>query len=412
MHKEILFHSSITSEKPRRSGRGGKEVAPTGQQVLQLLSNHKYSLLESMKLVANLKLTPTDGQHEALLETLRTANCACNWLSGQAWESHTFGQFALHKLAYKRCREQFGLAAQMTVRCIAKVADAYKLDRKTRRRFQRYAAQPYDDRIFRLCSDTHLSLWTVQGRMTIAYQCGERQRALLPFRKGEVDLLYIKGVFYLAVVCDVLEPEELGIERILGVDFGIVNLAVDSDGTVYSGAPIEQKRQRLAQRRHALQYHRTRAARRKLRQLQGKQARFQQDTNHCIAKRLVDTTQRSAAGIALEDLTGIRQRVKARRPQRPRHANWSFAQLRQYVTYKAALAGVPLILVDARHTSQECNDCGYIAKANRPSQDRFSWQRCGYTTAADLNAAQNIKNRAAVNRRMVAGLRQLRLALA
>lgn len=365
-----------------------------------------------MKLVANLKLTPTDSQHEALLATLTTANRACNWLSGQAWETQAFGQFALHKLTYERCREQFGLAAQMTVRSIAKVADAYKLDRKTRRRFKRYAAQPYDDRIFRLCSDTHLSLWTVHGRLTIPYQCGARQRMLLAFRKGEVDLMYVKGIFYLAVVCDVLEPEEVGIEHILGVDFGIVNLAVDSDGTVYTGAIVEQKRQRFAQRRTELQRHQTRAARRKLRQLSQKQARFQSNTNHTIAKRLVETAQRSAAGIALEDLAGIRRRVKARRQQRPRHSNWGFYQLRQYVTYKAARAGIPMILVDPRHTSQECHHCGYIAKANRLTQSQFSCHRCGYQTAADFNAAQNIKNRAYVNRRMVAQPRQLRLALA
>ena len=85
------------------------------------------------------------------------------------------------------------------------------------------------------CSDTDLSLWTMHGRMHVPYQCGARQRALLAFRKGEVDLMYIKGMFYLAVVCDVLEPEEIGIERVLGVDLGIVNLAVDSDGTVYTG---------------------------------------------------------------------------------------------------------------------------------------------------------------------------------
>ena len=182
-----------------------------------------------MKLVANLKLTPTGAQHEALHDTLVVSNRACTWLAGQAWDTETFGQFALHKLTYERCREQFGLAAQMTVRCIAKVADAYKLDRKTRRRFKRYAAQPYDDRIFRLCSDTHLSIWTVHGRLTIPYHCGVRQRALLAYRKGEVDLMYIKGVFYIAVVCDVLDPEEMGIERILGVDLGIVNLACDAE---------------------------------------------------------------------------------------------------------------------------------------------------------------------------------------
>jgi IS605 OrfB family transposase len=234
----------------------------------------------------------------------------------------------------------------------------------------------------------------------------------LAFRKGEVDLVYIRGVFYIAVVCDVLEPEEMGIERILGVDFGIVNLAVDSDGTTYSGAQVEQKRQRYAYRRQGLQHHRTRAARRRLRLLKGKQARFRQDVNHTIAKRLVQTAQRSAAAIALKDLQGIRERVKARRQQRERHANWAFAQLRQYVTYKAALAGVLVILIDPKHTSQQCNVCGHSAKVNRQTQNRFSCYRCGYTTHADFNAAQNISNRAAVNRPMVAQPRQLRLALA
>ena len=161
-----------------------------------------------------------------------------------AWETKTFGQFALHKLTYERCRAQFGLAAQMTVRCIAKVADAYKLDRKTRRVFNAMPRNLMMTGFSVSALIPKLSLWTTQGRMTIPYQCGERQRALLAFRKGEVDLMYIKGTFYLAVVCDVLEPDTIGIERVLGVDFGIVNLAVDSDGTVYTGETVDHKRQR------------------------------------------------------------------------------------------------------------------------------------------------------------------------
>jgi putative transposase len=127
-----------------------------------------------MKLVANIKLHPTAEQHAILLNTLETANAACTWIAGQAWTSKIFGQFQLHKLAYATCRARFKLSAQMVVRCIAKVADAYTLDRKTRRRFRKHAAQPYDDRIFRCRSDTEISLWTLAGRLTIPYQCGER----------------------------------------------------------------------------------------------------------------------------------------------------------------------------------------------------------------------------------------------
>ena len=82
-----------------------------------------------MKLTIGIKLLPTKEQADALKETLRLANAAANETSRLAWEAKTFGQFKIHKLAYTSIREQFGLSAQVAVRVIAKVADAYKLDK-------------------------------------------------------------------------------------------------------------------------------------------------------------------------------------------------------------------------------------------------------------------------------------------
>ena len=76
----------------------------------------------------------------------------------------TFRQFDLHKLIYQHIRQHFNLSAQMTVRCIAKVADAYKLDKETQRTFRPMGAQPYDDRIFRFVSNHQISIWTLNGR--------------------------------------------------------------------------------------------------------------------------------------------------------------------------------------------------------------------------------------------------------
>jgi hypothetical protein len=104
---------------------------------------------------------------------------------------------------------------------------------------RKHAAQPYDDRIFRFVAvDT--VIWTLAGRMKIPFVCGERQRALLAFRKGEVDLMLVRGKWYLGVVCDVADAEKVGIVDVLGVDFGVVNLAYDSDGRPYSGAEVER----------------------------------------------------------------------------------------------------------------------------------------------------------------------------
>jgi putative transposase len=96
----------------------------------------------------------------------------------------------------------------------------------------------------------------------------------------------------------------------------------------------------------------------------------------------------------MEDLSGIRERTTVRAKQRARHSGWAFGQLRSFVEYKAALAGVPVVAVDPRNTSRTCNQCGHCDKANRKSRDRFECERCGHSEDADLNAARNIRSRA------------------
>ena len=351
-----------------------------------------------MKLTAKIKLQPTPDQYDLLLNTLEAANEACNYTSQQAWDSETFEQYPLHHQVYRAIREQFGLAAQMAVRAIGKVADAYKLDRKTRRTFAPHGAFPYDGRILSFRTDGQtVSIWTLKGRLRIGYLCGQHQHELLEGNRGEADLCFINGAFYLFVACEVETPEPPNVEAFLGVDLGIVNLATDSDGEVFSGEAVEHSRRQYEHRRRNLQRKGTRAARRKLKQLSGKQVNFQTNTNHCISKRIVQKAQGTGRGIALENLKGIRDRVTVGRKQRARHANWAFHQLRKFVEYKAELAGVRVVTVDPRNTSRICPVCGCIDKANRPSQSRFSCVSCGFSASADHIAARNIRARAAVN---------------
>src|SRR5215467_13745664 len=87
-------------------------------------------------------------------------------------------------------------------------------------------------------------------------------------------------------------------------------------------------------------------------------------------------------GIALEDLTGIRDRVRLRRPQRVTLHSWAFHQLGQFIAYKAARAGLVLVQVDPAYTSQGCSQCGHVAKANRPNQSTFRCTSCGFAEHA------------------------------
>jgi putative transposase len=95
-------------------------------------------------------------------------------------------------------------------------------------------------------------------------------------------------------------------------------------------------------------------------------------------------------------LSGIRGRITVRTAQRADAHSWAFSQLRRFIAYKAALAGVPVVLVDPRKTSRECPQCGHIDKQNRPSRDVFCCRRCGLAGPADHIAARNISGRAAV----------------
>jgi IS605 OrfB family transposase len=138
-----------------------------------------------------------------------------------------------------------------------------------------------------------------------------------------------------------------------------------------------------------------RKSQKKAKRVAGKEARFRKHVNHVISKSIVESAERTGRGIALEDLTGIRQRVTARGGEaRNRLSGWSFAELGSFVAYKAKLAGVPVVHVDPRNTSRMCAECGHVEKANRKSQARFSCKACGHEANADRNAARNIRAQA------------------
>jgi len=351
-----------------------------------------------MKLVAQVKLQPTQKQAELLKHTLERVNFAANFVSDTAWQQQSFRQYDLHKLTYYPVRENFGLSAQVAVRLIAKVADAYKLDKRTKRTFKPHGSIAYDDRILTWKMERRIvSLWALGGRTELPFVAGERHLKLLETRQGEADLVYRDGQFYIFQTCDVEEPEPSDIDGFLGIDLGITNIAVDSDGNVFQGKTVKNVRYRHRQLRRKLQAKGTKSTRRRLKKLSGKEQRFATWTNHNISKSIVAKAKDTGRGIAIEELGGIRDRVTVRRSQRATLHSWSFFQLRSFIEYKAKLNGVLVVAVDPRNTSRTCPSCGHIDKANRKTQDSFLCVNCGHAGLADHIAAGNISRRAAVN---------------
>lgn len=311
-----------------------------------------------MKLTLKIKLVPTDEQHRLLLETLKEANAACNQISDIAWRNKTFNQFRLHHLCYNDIRERFNLSAQIVVHCISKVTDAYKLDRKTQRTFKEYGSINYDSRVLSY-SGTYVSIWTVGKRQKIPFVCHNTD--YIPYIKGEADLVFKKGKFYLFQTVEVPEEDVEDVEEFIGCDFGITDIVCTSEGKSYSSQSLNRYRDRQRKIRSSIQskgmkgrtHECKRGCAKLLKRLKGKERTTATIINHTISKQIVMEAQTKGLGIAIEDLSYIRSTTEHRNRTFRRELNsWCFRQLRSCLEYKAKRAGVPLIVVDKAYTSE------------------------------------------------------------
>src|SRR5271166_2531498 len=149
------------------------------------------------------------------------------------------------------------------------------------------------------------------------------------------------GEYFLHVQLTGEAPEPLKPKGTLGVDLGRRRVAVDSDGTIHEATEVNRVRSHYPKVRRSAQAKGTRKSKRLLKRLSGREKRHQR-------------------AIVLEDLEGIRQRTKVRKTERYRQQSWSFFRLRSFIAYKAQDAGVPVILIDPRYTSQTCHVCGEL----------------------------------------------------
>jgi putative transposase len=339
-----------------------------------------------------LKLEPSPEQYALLLQTLEMFNAGCQHAADVAYARRLANKIALQPIVYGELRTRFGLSSQMAIRAIAKAVEAYKRDKRVHVRFQPRGAMVYDERIMSFKGLTHVSLLCVGGRLRIPIRFGAYQAARLDRARGQADLVYRDGTFFLYVTIDLPTPPPIEDRDVLGVDLGIVNVAVDSDGEAHTGEAIRTCRARYLKLRQGLQSCGSKSAKRHLRKVKQKESRFVRDTNHSISKKLVQKASLGQRALALEDLTNIRERLRAtvKKSQRYERMSWAFSQLRQFLAYKAAAAGIPLILVDARNTSRTCPCCGHCAKENRRSQSEFLCVRCGFQAHADVVGATNV----------------------
>jgi len=349
-----------------------------------------------------LTLRPTASESTALLRLQGQFNAACNQISTVAWDAQEFNKVRLQRLCYDDVRHDFGLMAQHTIRAIAVVAASYKTERANMHTFRDDAAVVLDTpRLYRI-RHNRANVTTLDGRINVELGIGGHQRQMLKdaVKLAEADLIRDrKGRWRLLVSAHYTDPPLMEADGVVGVDLGRTDIAHTSDGVSFSGKQVTAVRDRYARVRRSIQRQAskgTRSTRRRARaiehRLSGRERRFQRDINHGISKRLMGQAQGNGHGIALEDLTGIRDRTN-RQPRgkvdRRRSNSWAFYQLRAFLAYKAVAAGVPLVRVNPAYTSQTCHCCLHIGER---AGKRFHCinPSCLWSGDADLNGACTI----------------------
>jgi IS605 OrfB family transposase len=339
-----------------------------------------------MKLTLKIKLLPTDEQANLLLDTMKRANAVFNALSDVAWQEKIFNNFKLHHKVYHSYKATFNLSSQMLIRQIAKVADAYKLDKKTKRTFKPLGSIAYDNSIMTYKPDNVVSLWCIGGRQKIKFVC--HNPAYIPYIKGEADLVYKKGKFYLFQTVDVPEQDVEDVEEFIGVDMGLLEIAALSNGKNFSSKKLNDYREKRQKVRSSLQRKGTKGSKKVLKRLSGKERTTSTIVNHTISKQIVQLAKSEGKGIAIEDLTGIKFSAnKKGKKFRTRVGKWNFNQLRSFLTYKSLLNGVKLTVVPPAYTSKTCHNCLHIGKRQGK---KFTCNNCNSVFDADENAAKNI----------------------
>ncbi len=358
-----------------------------------------------------LKLLVSPAQKHALDTTLIANRRALNFTSKVAFQNGGISAFkTLQQLVYRPLRNDFGLKSQMACNVCSAVASTYASAESNKRMklavFSHSKLVYSYNRDYTVQVNEHtVSIGTLDKRIKVPFLVGENYLPYLhsqDWRFGSAELVPTRTGYSLHVTVkyEIVEPRLTECDAIIGVDRGMNFLAVatnqDDKAMFFKGRSIKDKKARFVRQRKDLQRQGNRSAKRKLKNLAGRENRFMTNVNHQVANQIIAFAKASGNNpcIVLENLTNMNLNTTVRLRNRYWRFSWAFAQLESFIRYKAVAAGISVLSVSSHYTSQKCPKCGHTEKANRDKKKhRFDCRKCHYKLNDDLVGARNIRDR-------------------
>ena len=208
--------------------------------------------------------------------------------------------------------------------------------------------------------------------------------------------------FWLSVSIEVEDSTEVPTNEGIGIDLGIKDLAICSDGNIYRNINKTKEVKRLEKKKRRLQrklskkyvtnkYEKTKnilKLEKELLKLNHKLTNIRHNYIHQVTTEII---KRKPSFISLEDLnvSGMmknRHLAKAIQEQ-------SFYSFKEILSYKAKSKNVQIIEIPRFYpSSKTCSVCGNVKSDLKLSDRVFICPECGNKMDRDLNASINLKN--------------------
>jgi len=323
-----------------------------------------------------------------LMDTIEVYNRCCNDTLKIAYKKKLRDKMRIHDATYKKMRRKYADLQSSLVEAsrdqafeMLKQCKSRTLPMKKSNSSIRFNSRTIS---FKL-KDKKLSISTINGRKKFEFTIPQYFEKYMDWMVEAATLRHSNGILMMMLNCYKDSPKLRKTIKVIGIDRGIRNIAVLSNNIFYNSRHLLNVKSGFQYLRSQLQQKGTRSAKRKLKEISGREQRFVRDVNHIVSKSIVNS---KATVFAIEDLRIGKSKRKGKNLNRSLN-RWSFGQFRQFLAYKSEALGKHLIEVNPMYTSQRCSKCGTIEKENR-KKSRFKCLKCGFELDADLNASRNI----------------------
>ena len=374
-------------------------------------------------------LLPNNKQKTKLFQYANTARFAYNWALGREQENYknggkfiSDGDLRKEFTQLKKTEEYAWLKeidCDVPKQAIKDACDSYKRFFKGYSKFPRFKSKKksipkfYQDNVKIKFTDTHVKLMLVAGKGKASSKRNQKFCRVRLAEHGRIptDCKYYNprikydGLnWWITVGIEYEDSATLPSNEGIGIDLGIKDLAICSDGNTYKNINKSQMVEKLEKRKRRLQrsiskkYEKNKKggsycktsnivkSEKELLKLNHRLTNIRQNYLHQTTTEIVKT---KPSYIVLEDLN-VKGMMKNRHLSKAVQQQ-CFGEFRQQIEYKSAWNNVQVIIADRFFPSSKlCSCCGNIKKDLKLS-DRIYKCECGNVIDRDYQAALNLK---------------------